>query len=124
MVYSQKMENKNLTLENGGNAVPMTIKDHELERELYEMMTENIPIWPSRYDLWFEEDSIDNDISKMERALYEKLERELYGEVFCEDGKNFKSALDYFWNKYGSAKEDLLLIVCGSSTSWIISNLW
>lgn len=35
---------------------------------------------------------------------------------------NFKSALDYFWNKYGSAKEDLLLIVCGSSTSWIISN--
>lgn len=35
---------------------------------------------------------------------------------------NFKSALDYFWNKYGSAKEDLLLIVCGSKASWILSN--
>lgn len=35
----------------------------------------------------------------------------------------FKSALDYFWNSWGSAQEDLLLIVCGSATSWIIGNL-
>ncbi len=35
----------------------------------------------------------------------------------------FKSALDYFWNTYGSAQEDLLLIVCGSATSWIINNI-
>ncbi len=36
---------------------------------------------------------------------------------------DFKSALDYFWNSWGSAQEDLLLIVCGSATSWIINNL-
>lgn len=36
---------------------------------------------------------------------------------------NFKSALDYFWNKFGSARDDLLLIVCGSATSWIINNI-
>ena len=36
---------------------------------------------------------------------------------------DFKSALDYFWNSWGSSKKDLMLIVCGSATSWIINNL-
>lgn len=36
---------------------------------------------------------------------------------------DFKSALDYFWNSWGSSQEDLLLIVCGSATSWIIENI-
>ena len=36
---------------------------------------------------------------------------------------DFKSAFDFFWNSWGSAQEDLLLIVCGSATSWIILNI-
>lgn len=36
---------------------------------------------------------------------------------------DFKSAFDFFWNSWGSSQEDLLLIVCGSATSWIISNI-
>lgn len=36
---------------------------------------------------------------------------------------DFKSALDYFWNSWGSSQKDLMLIVCGSATSWIINNL-
>lgn len=36
---------------------------------------------------------------------------------------DFKAALDYFWNTYGSTDNDLLLIVCGSATSWIINNI-
>ncbi|SES43288.1 hypothetical protein SAMN04487884_1537 [Butyrivibrio fibrisolvens] len=36
---------------------------------------------------------------------------------------NFKSALDYFWNSWGSSQKDLVLIVCGSATSWIIKNI-
>lgn len=36
---------------------------------------------------------------------------------------DFKSALDYFWNSWASAQEDLVLVVCGSATSWIITNL-
>ena len=36
---------------------------------------------------------------------------------------DFKSALEYFWNSYGSSQSDLMLIVCGSATSWIISNI-
>ncbi|MBQ8159488.1 MAG: ATP-binding protein [Clostridia bacterium] len=36
---------------------------------------------------------------------------------------DFKSALDYFWNSWASTQKDLVLIVCGSATSWVISNL-
>lgn len=36
---------------------------------------------------------------------------------------DFKSALEYFWNSWASSQKDLLLIVCGSATSWIIDNL-
>lgn len=36
---------------------------------------------------------------------------------------DFKSAFDFFWNSWGSSQEDLLLIICGSATSWIITNI-
>ena len=36
---------------------------------------------------------------------------------------DFRAALDRFWNMWGSARPDLLLIVCGSATSWMIDNL-
>jgi len=36
---------------------------------------------------------------------------------------NFRSALDYFWNVWASAQPDLVLIVCGSATSWIIEHM-
>ena len=32
-------------------------------------------------------------------------------------------ALDYFWNKWGSRQKELMLIVCGSATSWIVRNI-
>ncbi len=35
----------------------------------------------------------------------------------------FKAALDYFWNGFASSQDDILLIVCGSATSWIINNI-
>jgi predicted AAA+ superfamily ATPase len=35
----------------------------------------------------------------------------------------FLSALDYFWNRWVSSRGDVLLIVCGSATSWIIKNI-
>lgn len=36
---------------------------------------------------------------------------------------DFKAAFDYFWNSWGASQEDLLLIVCGSATSWIMKNI-
>lgn len=36
---------------------------------------------------------------------------------------NFVSALEHFWNGWASARKDILLIICGSATSWIISKV-
>jgi len=36
---------------------------------------------------------------------------------------SFMSALDHFWNRWASSRGDVLLIVCGSATSWIIDNI-
>lgn len=35
----------------------------------------------------------------------------------------FLSAFEHFWNDYGSGMHNLLFIVCGSATSWILDNL-
>lgn len=36
---------------------------------------------------------------------------------------DFLSAFEHFWNGWASARKDILLIVCGSATSWIIKNI-
>jgi len=33
---------------------------------------------------------------------------------------NFISAFEHFWNGWASARKDIVLIICGSATSWII----
>lgn len=35
----------------------------------------------------------------------------------------FISAFEHFWNGWASARKDIVLIVCGSATSWIISKI-
>jgi len=41
------------------------------------------------------------------------------------DSRNsgFVSALEHFWNSWASARQDVLLIVCGSAASWMMNNL-
>lgn len=36
---------------------------------------------------------------------------------------NFIRALDHFWNGWATTRKDIVLIVCGSATSWIIENI-
>jgi hypothetical protein len=36
---------------------------------------------------------------------------------------SFVPALEHFWNAYASARKDVLLIVCGSATSWIVDKI-
>ncbi len=36
---------------------------------------------------------------------------------------DFKGSLEFFWNSWASSNPDILLIVAGSATSWIINNL-
>ena len=35
----------------------------------------------------------------------------------------FVSALEYFWNSWASARDDIVLIVCGSASTWIIDKV-
>ncbi len=35
----------------------------------------------------------------------------------------FLSAFEYFWNSWGNAQKNLVFIVCGSSTSWMIDKI-
>jgi uncharacterized protein len=35
----------------------------------------------------------------------------------------FLSALDHFWNSFGSRQRDLILVICGSAASWMIVNV-
>ncbi|MCL2046872.1 MAG: ATP-binding protein [Oscillospiraceae bacterium] len=37
---------------------------------------------------------------------------------------DFLPALDYFWNTFASANSDIMLIVCGSTASWMVKNLF
>lgn len=37
---------------------------------------------------------------------------------------HFVPALEHFWNGFASARKDVLLIVCGSATSWIVKNVF
>ena len=35
----------------------------------------------------------------------------------------FVTALEHFWNGWVAGRSDIMLVVCGSSTSWILNNL-
>ena len=39
-------------------------------------------------------------------------------------GSHFLEAFEWFWNSWGCTQDDLLLIVCGSATNWIINKLF
>ncbi len=36
---------------------------------------------------------------------------------------DFVSALEHFWNGWATARKDILLVVCGSAASWIVSKI-
>lgn len=36
----------------------------------------------------------------------------------------FVNALEFFWNGWASGRDDILLIVCGSATSWIVNKIF
>lgn len=36
---------------------------------------------------------------------------------------NFVQSLDHFWNAWLTTRRDIILVVCGSATSWIIDNI-
>ena len=39
-------------------------------------------------------------------------------------GSHFLEAFEWFWNSWGNSQSDLLLVICGSATNWIINKLF
>lgn len=37
---------------------------------------------------------------------------------------NFVAALEHFWNDWASHREDIVLVICGSATSWIVKKVF
>jgi len=67
------------------------------------------------FDLFLEfKELIFNDISNKKKVIF-------LDEIswFDTPKSNFVSALEYFWNGFLSKRDDILLIISGSSTSWI-----
>ena len=42
---------------------------------------------------------------------------------FDTHGADFIAALEHFWNAWASARQDIILITCGSAASWMINKL-
>lgn len=79
-------------------------------------------------DNWFDafnrlEKMIKNNIIKLDLRYNKRIL--FFDELpWFDTGKSeFKAALELFWNSFASSQNDLVLIVCGSATSWILNNL-
>jgi AAA+ ATPase superfamily predicted ATPase len=70
---------------------------------------------------------------RLKKYLLKKITEKESGEKFvvfidelpwlATQKSDFVGALEYFWNSWASARPELLLVVCGSATSWIIENI-
>jgi hypothetical protein len=71
---------------------------------------------------WYDAFSLLDDLIRKSRAKHKVI---FLDELPWMDtqGSNFVSALEHFWNAYASARKDVLLIVCGSATSWIVDKI-
>ena len=66
----------------------------------------------------------------LKNALSEKVNRQERCIIFIDelpamDAENSRvaSAVGYFWNKWASLHDNVILIICGSATSWMITNV-
>lgn len=64
------------------------------------------------------------------RTLLERRKRKkrlilFIDEMPCFDsyGSKFVKALDHFWNGWAAQQKNIMLIVCGSATSWMVKNI-
>ena len=85
-----------------------------------------VSLLPQRPSTWFEA------FAQLEQFLDDLLsqEAEMKRVVFFDElpwlntpRSKFLSALEHFWNSYGSRKNNLVLVVCGSAASWILQHI-
>ena len=111
---------------------PMELKDRDKDGELlYRIQLNEFAVSLRRYGS--KDESPIKDWSEAFHRLEALLERKRSkGKmvVFIDElpwldtpRANFLSAFEHFWNDWGSGKHNMLLVVCGSATSWMLDNL-
>ena len=91
---------------------------HQFRTSVVEQGYEGCP----RLANWFEAfDALKHVISKSSAVKKTVFIDELpYMDVV---GSRLIPALEHFWNSWASARKDVLLIICGSATSWVLNNV-
>lgn len=107
------------TFQHAGIAnAPKSIQLEEWRNSLakYGLKTDKAP------KTWFEAFSLLDDLIRKSRTKRKVI---FIDELPWMDtqASNFVPALEHFWNAYASARKDVLLVVCGSATSWIVDKI-
>jgi hypothetical protein len=86
----------------------------------------------SLYDAGLEKSPLPENWSEAFRLLKKLIQKQGEGKkvIFIDElpwldtvRSNFIRALDHFWNGWATTRKDIILIVCGSATSWIMENI-
>jgi len=99
-----------------------------------EKMEEQLRTWNHAIGNCFgeSEDNLSNwlDAFALLRKKLEKSKKKKKKIIFIDEApwldtprSGFKAALEHFWNGWASGRSDILLIICGSATSWVVKNL-
>ena len=100
------------------------ISNREQLSEFYnELIRQGLNKTASKPNTWFDAFHLLEDF-----ILRSKVKRKVIflDELPWMDAKNsrFIPAFEHFWNGWASARKDILLIICGSATSWIINKIF
>lgn len=100
------------------------ISNKEQLEEFYQnLVKQGLPSESKPPKSWFEAFHLLEDLimaSRQEKKII------FIDELPWMDARNsrFIPAFEHFWNGWASARKDILLIICGSATSWIINKIF
>jgi AAA+ ATPase superfamily predicted ATPase len=97
----------------------MTIQLNSFSKSLNDFSKISFPMCKT----WFE--AFDNLVHLLKNARMKGKKVVFIDEMPWMDThkSGFVSALELFWNAYASAQKDIILIVCGSASSWILNKI-
>jgi hypothetical protein len=87
------------------------------------LISQGLSLQPSSPKTWFEAFSLLEELIAKSRRRRKVV---FFDELPWLDNANshFIQAFEHFWNGWASARKDILLIICGSASSWIINKIF
>lgn len=112
-------------IKNGINQLEQQLKEFklELQRKFYQDFPSTTLKDPNS---WHDAFAMLNDAIALQRKLKKKDKIVLFFDEFpwlATPRSGVLQAVDYYWNRYWSSDENIILIICGSATSWILEKI-